>query len=420
MTFASVDFPTQAGGSIPKMQVESIPTLQRQGLIAHPRMEVPVNQSLWLTGHSVLNGHSNSVPNDLRSIVSNTRLQQLMLQRSLTTPAVANIAERGGSGVDRSTTVDSFSLPMMMYQQQQHRQQGIDRIRHELQMVQLQNRQRTIESAIRLALLQQSMLEGTGMPNRMQHNRDPFATQGRNYESLFHDVLNTGLSNASYQVHRAPVMQDAFSLTTGPIVRARMTGNNSNSNTTSGVNGMNTDMRSTYSSASFSIPALLARPNTDHRRLSEFQCLLRQQIVAFEANDDDVMTHVRGRNKPVTHGQVGLRCKHCGHLPVSCRQKGSTYFPSNKMGIYQAAQNMSTTHIQNGVCGSMPDHIKQQFAFMINNRHGTTNHGAGRLYWSKSASHLGLVDTEHHGIRFLPNLPSDAILANHEESKVSK
>jgi hypothetical protein len=181
-----------------------------------------------------------------------------------------------------------------------------------------------------------------------------------------------------------------------------------------GIAGVNANMRGSHLFLPLSLPALLAETNLDEYRLSEFQCLLRQQIEVFEANNNDVLSHVRGRNKPVTRGQVGLRCKHCGHLPVSRRQKGSAYFPSNMMGIYQAAQNMSNTHIQCGLCDGMPDSIKQQFVLLMNSRNGITNHGAGRLYWSKSASRLNLVDREHHGIRFLPNLPIDAVPVNPE------
>jgi hypothetical protein len=97
---------------------------------------------------------------------------------------------------------------------------------------------------------------------------------------------------------------------------------------------------------------------------------------------------------------VGIRCKHCAHLPISKRQKGSTYFPSNKLGIYQAAQNMSTIHLQCGLCAFTPDHIKDQFATIMADRRRNEN-GGGRPYWAKSASQSGLIDTEEHGIRFV-------------------
>jgi hypothetical protein len=146
-------------------------------------------------------------------------------------------------------------------------------------------------------------------------------------------------------------------------------------------------------------PVCLAR-SVDKYKLSDHQSFLRQQIEAFQATQDDVMTHTRGRNKPVQLGQVGIRCRHCAHIPVSRRQKGSTYFPSNKFGIYQAAQNMSTAHIQCGLCSEMPVAVKWKFIEIASAKKPNCSHGAGRPYWTQSATQLGLVDTEE-GIRFI-------------------
>jgi hypothetical protein len=153
-----------------------------------------------------------------------------------------------------------------------------------------------------------------------------------------------------------------------------------------------------------SLPISLARLAVDEYKLSEHQNFLRQQIEAFPATEEDVMTHTRGRNKPILLGQVGIRCRHCAHLPVSRRQKGSTYFPSNKLGIYQAAQNMSTAHIQCGLCTEMPEAIKLKFIEIMSAKNPSCSSGAGRPYWAQSATQLGLVDTEE-GIRFIRNLP---------------
>jgi hypothetical protein len=152
-----------------------------------------------------------------------------------------------------------------------------------------------------------------------------------------------------------------------------------------------------------SLPICLARP-VDKYKLSDHQTLLRQQIEAFQATEDDVMTHTRGRNKPIHVGQVGIRCRYCAHIPVSRRQKGATYFPSNKLGIYQAAQNMSTAHIQCGLCTEMPEAIKLKFIEIMSAKKPNCSNGAGRPYWAQSATQLGLVDTEE-GIRFIRDLP---------------
>jgi hypothetical protein len=50
------------------------------------------------------------------------------------------------------------------------------------------------------------------------------------------------------------------------------------------------------------LPMLLALPE-DTRMLSPHQCFLPHQVEAFEASEEDVSTHTRGQNKPVTLGQ---------------------------------------------------------------------------------------------------------------------
>ena len=149
------------------------------------------------------------------------------------------------------------------------------------------------------------------------------------------------------------------------------------------------------------LPLCLAQP-ADHNILSEHQQFLRFQIEVFEASEKDVRTHVRGRNKPIVLGQVGIRCRHCAHLSASRRQKGATYFPASTIGLYQAAQNMCTAHIQCGLCTEMPDPIKDRFKQLIATKSFTS--GAGKPYWSKSAKGMGLVDTEE-GIFFIRNVP---------------
>jgi hypothetical protein len=139
------------------------------------------------------------------------------------------------------------------------------------------------------------------------------------------------------------------------------------------------------------LPCILAQPE-DNLKLSEHQVQLRHQIEAFQATDDDISTHTRGRNKPIVLGQVGIRCRHCSHMPVCRRKKGSTYFPATLLGLYQAAQNMSTTHMQCGLCTEMPEAIKIQFTSLLTSK--VASSGAGRPYWAQSAKKLGLVDTE--------------------------
>ena len=148
------------------------------------------------------------------------------------------------------------------------------------------------------------------------------------------------------------------------------------------------------------LPCVLAVPE-DNQKLSNHQVFLRNQIEAFQATEDDLTTHTRGRNKPIKLGQVGIRCLHCARLPVARRQKGSTYFPASLHGLYQAAQNMNTTHMQRGLCTEMPPEYKQMFAEAVNNK--VSSSVAGRPYWAKTARQLGLIDTDD-GIRFIRDL----------------
>ena len=157
-----------------------------------------------------------------------------------------------------------------------------------------------------------------------------------------------------------------------------------------------------------SLPVILGRFDTHRCNLSEHQLLLRQQIEIFEADVKDVDTHMRGRNKSISLGQVGIRCKHCAHVLVQDRQKGSTYFPSTKSGVYQAAQNMSTTHIANGLCQYLPSLVTVKFAIILYKKQTSIvsqKTGSGRHHWTQSVSQLGLIDTEDHGIRFIRNWP---------------
>jgi hypothetical protein len=146
-----------------------------------------------------------------------------------------------------------------------------------------------------------------------------------------------------------------------------------------------------------SLPVIFAQP-TDSFVLTEHQALLRQQIELFSATNDDLSSRIRGRNRKVELGQVGLRCRHCAHVPAAHRAKGSVYFPAQLLGLYQAAQNMSSNHIQCGLCPEMPQSLKDKFTQLFPTK--AQSSGAGQSYWAESAKWLGMIDTDH-GIRFV-------------------
>lgn len=165
-----------------------------------------------------------------------------------------------------------------------------------------------------------------------------------------------------------------------------------------------------------SLPAAMAYPG-DEMFLSQHQVFLRTQVEYFQASEDDLSTHVRGRNKTILVGQVGIRCRYCAHIPVALRQKGSTYFPATMLGLYQASQNLSTTHLQCGFCNQMPDSARLRFTELLPSK--VTGSAAGRRFWANSAMKFGLVDTDA-GIWLMDNLPAGVTLIPDDEKSPAK
>jgi hypothetical protein len=141
------------------------------------------------------------------------------------------------------------------------------------------------------------------------------------------------------------------------------------------------------------VPFALSSPN-DGLVLSPLQVFLRLNIEAFAATDVDAVVRIKGRNKPVYLNQVGIRCRHCAHVPARQRTKGAVYFPSSTMGIYQAAQNMCSTHLQCGLCPEMPQSIKALFVQLLETKTVASNSAGGRAYWAHCAQQKGVVNTE--------------------------
>jgi hypothetical protein len=141
------------------------------------------------------------------------------------------------------------------------------------------------------------------------------------------------------------------------------------------------------------LPAVLSC-SMDEVVLTKFQVFLRLHIEAFAATPQDVSSRVRGRHKQVRLHQVGIQCRHCAHIPANRRGKGAVYFPSSTMGLYQAAQNMNSTHLQCGLCPEMPESTKTAFAQLLGTKTAGSSSAGGRAYWARSALHMGLVDTD--------------------------
>ena len=131
--------------------------------------------------------------------------------------------------------------------------------------------------------------------------------------------------------------------------------------------------------------------------LSSHQIILRRQIEFFEARFEDIQSFTPGRRKEISVGQVGIRCKHCAAaLEPHQRTKGNMYFPSTLRALYQAAQNMGTTHFI-GKCPRLPWEVKQKLHEYTEMR-AISGHG-GKKYWADGAVSLGIYETDR-GLRF--------------------
>ena len=134
--------------------------------------------------------------------------------------------------------------------------------------------------------------------------------------------------------------------------------------------------------------------NPDH--LSEYQCLIRKHIELFEANESEVRGRIKGRNKPIVLGQVGIRCQFCAHIfPPQDRARGAMYFPHKLDGIYQAAQILSQGHLLE-LCPSVPENVREEMKTLRTKKSSVT---AGKDYWAKTAEALGLYE-DSYGLRF--------------------
>lgn len=136
--------------------------------------------------------------------------------------------------------------------------------------------------------------------------------------------------------------------------------------------------------------------------LSDYQCLLRQQLELFVATRIDVESPIQGRKQPVRLGQVGLRCRHCARLPLRSRGRGAVYYPSRLAGLYQAAQNMAVSHLLL-TCALFPPAIKEQM--MAFRKQKDQAHG-GKQYWADGCRALGCIETDE-GLRFAPPAGTD-------------
>ncbi|CAB9513982.1 expressed unknown protein [Seminavis robusta] len=132
----------------------------------------------------------------------------------------------------------------------------------------------------------------------------------------------------------------------------------------------------------------------DDEQLSEYQMLVRKQLEIFEAQPEDVESNTQGRKKQVILGQVGIRCRHCSGLSLRQRGRGAVYYPARLQGVYQAAQNMASSHLCES-CQCIPPHLK---ADLRNLRDRRDTASGGKQYWADGARAMGLVESDE-GLR---------------------
>jgi hypothetical protein len=157
-------------------------------------------------------------------------------------------------------------------------------------------------------------------------------------------------------------------------------------------------------SSSISRPYRILYRKDDDSYLSPYQCLVRKQIELFEATESDLKGTAQGRNRAIILKQVGIRCRHCSHLPAKQkRAKGAVFFPSQLLGLYQTGQNMANGHLVRD-CHEIPMATRDDLIGVRQKETGSkkrrSSSGGGRHYWASSLRALGVVETSDRRLRF--------------------
>jgi hypothetical protein len=153
-----------------------------------------------------------------------------------------------------------------------------------------------------------------------------------------------------------------------------------------GINTMSSELRGMNQQS----PAVSLSLACDDEHLSEYQIMVRKQLEVFEAQPEDVESNTQGRKKQVALGQVGIRCKHCASLPLRQRGRGAVYYPAKLQGVYQAAQNMASSHLCES-CQCIDDPLKMDLKTLRERRDTASG---GKQYWADGARALGLYEAD--------------------------
>jgi hypothetical protein len=168
----------------------------------------------------------------------------------------------------------------------------------------------------------------------------------------------------------------------------------------------------------------------DEEELTEYQCLLRKELVLFEASRDDVIaSRSPGRNGMIEEGRVGLRCRHCSENGVDIKKtKGHVYYTASIQvrlspvfasvfafvafmitsdqlrppfififqGIYQVAQNMGRIHLLDR-CPYIPKHVRRELEkarCCVGKKMARVKPNGGKKYWSDAIKAMGCYEKD--------------------------
>ena len=210
----------------------------------------------------------------------------------------------------------------------------------------------------------------------------PVSSQGTGRGPRVNHSLIT--PQASFDSSRAIIFQDLPDVPKPPIVKQESTSTQSTPMASSAF----------YGSCSLSLPQ-------DAEKLSPLHCFVRKfGIEAFviserHAQDKDFWNARNFKAKP---GIVGMRCMHCGHIPLRERGPKSVHYPSSTKCIYYSMENWQRHHAAS--CQYVPKSILRRLKHLMNE--SKTGSGGRRCYWADSAIMLGMVDTAD-GIKFASN-----------------
>ncbi|MGK3756961.1 MAG: hypothetical protein ACI8RD_009275, partial [Bacillariaceae sp.] len=131
--------------------------------------------------------------------------------------------------------------------------------------------------------------------------------------------------------------------------------------------------------------------DVDKRFVSPFECLLRKELLIFEADKDDVL--LSSQSRIIKVGQVGLRCRHC---VCSARHiDRSTWYPKSLKEMDTMFDAIFEQHFLKN-CTLIPKRLKLELNSMQQARNDFYLHDLdnpfGDSYWSEQLITLGVYE----------------------------